>query len=397
MPDQINPQISLQDHCKSLKLAIRGRIDTLNVPPENRQSFIDKLKLSYQIRLVQLQQPSASASTMKNVPRRLFENKWIEKVFEIKVTIPYRGDKELFNCKPVPYDRVFIQHKHVLYADIIVVYLEIAEETVQQYERELTAFITEISKNLERINNQAELFNDELYDFIDGLLKNKETELNKQITFRKEIGLNVNQKSADFLTPSPVRRKAVPIPSAERIDGITIPVLKSNVYNDIREVLYYVGQAMERKPSLYVGKREEDLRDIFLLFLETRYESTTGSGEAFNKRGKTDILLKYAADGTNIFVAECKIWKGQKSLFRAIDQLMGYLTCRDTKTALMLFVKQPDFSKAIEVVSLFVNRHPNFKRFVSTTHPTSFAYEMSLTGDPNSSVWMEFMLFHFPD
>ena len=29
----------------------------------------------------------------------------------------------------------------------------------------------------------------------------------------------------------------------------------------------------------------------------------------FNKKGKTDILLKYE-DGTNLFVGECKWWKG---------------------------------------------------------------------------------------
>ncbi|WP_073399703.1 hypothetical protein [Mucilaginibacter sp. OK098] len=396
MPEQINPQLSLQDHFKNLKSAIREQINALNSPPDDRLSFIENLKNKYKTRPIQLQPPTPSTSTIKNVPRRLLENTWVEKVFEIKVTIPYKGDKELFNCKPVPYDRVFTRHRHILYKDIIVVYVEIAEETAQKYEQELNAFVTEISKNLERINNQAELFNDDLYDFIDGLLRNKETELNKQIAFRRQIGLNINPRSNEFLTPSPVKRKAVPLPSAERINGITIPVLESKVYNDIREVLYHAGQAMERKPSLYLGKHEEDLRDIFLLFLETRYESTTGSGEAFNKKGKTDILLKYAGDGTNVFVAECKIWKGQKKLFEAIDQLLGYLTWRDTKTALMIFVKQPDFSKAIEVVSLFVNRHPNFKRFVGATHPTSFAYEMSLTGDSSSSIWIEFMLFHFP-
>jgi len=76
--------------------------------------------------------------------------------------------------------------------------------------------------------------------------------------------------------------------------------------------------------------------------------------------------------------------------------LLGYLTWQDTKTALMIFVKNPDFSKTLQVISLFVNRHPQFKRFVGNTHNTSFAYEMALPGDPGSSIWMEFMLFHFP-
>ena len=75
---------------------------------------------------------------------------------------------------------------------------------------------------------------------------------------------------------------------------------------------------MERKPSLYRGKEEEDLRDQFLLFLETRYAATTGTSETFNKAGKTDILLKYE-DGTNLFVAECKWWKGEREFHAAIN------------------------------------------------------------------------------
>src|SRR6202000_126626 len=110
--------------------------------------------------------------------------------------------------------------------------------------------------------------NDDLYDFIDGLLRNRESDLNKQMAFMEQIGLKINPRSDEFLTPSPIVRKAVPLPSSERVNGITIPVLESKVYNDIREVLYHVGQAIERKPSLYRGKHEEDLRDIFLLFLE---------------------------------------------------------------------------------------------------------------------------------
>ena len=63
---------------------------------------------------------------------------------------------------------------------------------------------------------------------------------------------------------------------------------------------------MERKPSLYEGKDEEGLRDVFVAMLETRFEGITATGETFNHCGKTDILLKYAEDGTNLFIAECK-------------------------------------------------------------------------------------------
>lgn len=313
MPDQINPQIVLQDHFRNQKANLRKEIDTLNMPPIDRAAFCNSLFQQYSLKPIKIGIAEAAAATNKKIAKKLLGDRWIEEVQEIKVTIHYEGDKILLNCKPVGYSRVFPSHKHVLYSNVIVVYIVLNEPDAAMYKKELNAFETEISKNLERTNAQTEIYNDELSGFINNLLKAKEEKFNKQTSFLEKIGLNINPRSDEFMIPSPIERKAVPQPSAERTNGIKIPSLESKVYNDIREVLYHVGQAIERKPSLYKGKREEDLRDIFLLFLETRYESTTGVGEAFNKRGKTDILLKYANDGSNVFVAECKVWKGQKN------------------------------------------------------------------------------------
>src|SRR5690606_33643291 len=155
--------------------------------------------------------------------------------------------------------------------------------------------------------------------------------------FMEKIGLKVNPTSDDYLVPNPIEKRKIPKPVAQSTASTKkelVPILQEEVYTDIKEVLYNVGEAIERKPSLYKGKHEEDLRDVFLLYLETRYESTSGVEEAFNKKGKTDILLKYAKDGSNLFVAECKFWKGPKKFLEGIDQLLGYLTHRDSKTAL---------------------------------------------------------------
>jgi hypothetical protein len=108
---------------------------------------------------------------------------------------------------------------------------------------------------------------------------------------------------------------------------------------------------MEKKPSTYKDKDEKGIRDQFLLVLETRYDSTITTGETFNKGGKTDIILKYAKDGSNLFVAECKFWHGSSEFHKAISQLFDrYLTWRDSKAALMLFVIDKDFTNFIETI-----------------------------------------------
>jgi hypothetical protein len=55
------------------------------------------------------------------------------------------------------------------------------------------------------------------------------------------------------------------------------------------------------------------------------------TGETFNFQGKTDILIR--VEGKNVFIAECKFWKGEKALLATLDQLLSYLSWRDTKAA----------------------------------------------------------------
>jgi len=89
-------------------------------------------------------------------------------------------------------------------------------------------------------------------------------------------------------------------------------------------------------PSTYSNKGEEDLRDHILLVLEPRFQGSA-TGETFNKTGKTDILLRF--EGKNVFIAECKFWNGIKLFFETISQLLAYLTWRDSKAAVIIFVK----------------------------------------------------------
>ena len=59
------------------------------------------------------------------------------------------------------------------------------------------------------------------------------------------------------------------------------------------------------------------------------------TGEAFRGKGKTDIRIEQ--DDRAAFVGECKNWNGETGATKAIDQLLGYLTWRDGKAALIVF------------------------------------------------------------
>lgn len=173
------------------------------------------------------------------------------------------------------------------------------------------------------------------------------------------------------------------------------PFLSEKVYQDILECLRRTLRRLEQKPDLFAKFGEVDIRDYIMIGLEDRFESTTLTRESFNKHGKTDILLKHT-DSTNIFVAECKIWTGEKGMLEAIDQLMGYLTWRDSKAALLLFCRTKDFSSILRTIATATARHPNFLKSTGSDE-SSFSNIFCHPDDVNKHIFLEIVAAHFPE
>ena len=121
------------------------------------------------------------------------------------------------------------------------------------------------------------------------------------------------------------------------------------------------------------------------------------TGETFNKGGKTDILIRYK-DGSNLFVAECKYWKGEGVLFETINQLFDrYLTWRDSKVAIIFFVKNKEFSKVLKTLQESIPKHEYFVRENGSNGESSFSYIFHFPTDKGKLVYAEIMAFHFPE
>lgn len=104
---------------------------------------------------------------------------------------------------------------------------------------------------------------------------------------------------------------------------------------------------------------EEDLRNVILTQLNGFYLGQA-TGETFRKSGKTDIHIE--KENRAAFVAECKIWSGQKKIGEAIDQLDHYLTWRDCKTALIFFVRQKSFLQILDTAKSALEALPNMRQ-----------------------------------
>ena len=149
---------------------------------------------------------------------------------------------------------------------------------------------------------------------------------------------------------------------------------------------------MERHPSIYSNKDEETLRDHFLMVLSPHFQSATG--ETFNKKGKTDILIRHEKE--NVFVAECKFWSGIKAFHKTIDQLLGYLTWRDSKAAVVSFVRNKELTPVLEAIEKETPSHPCFVKFHGKKREGWFMFEFHIPGDVGRSVQLAVLVFHFP-
>ena len=126
-------------------------------------------------------------------------------------------------------------------------------------------------------------------------------------------------------------------------------------YRDILRQVSSWATALERVPGTSSKFDEEGLRDQLLVALNASWEGQAG-GELFNGAGKTDILIRH--DDRNVFIAECKIWRGPQSATDAVSQLLSYLVWRDSKAALIVFIKNAGATSAIEKLYEQVARHP---------------------------------------
>jgi hypothetical protein len=169
--------------------------------------------------------------------------------------------------------------------------------------------------------------------------------------------------------------------------------LDDDVYDGILRICHDLGVYMERHPSLYEGEGEEDLRDQFLLMLSPHYHST--AGEVFNRNGKTDILIRH--ERTNVFVAECKFWGGEIAYHQTIDQLLSYLTWRDSCAAILCFNRNQQQDPVLNKIQDATPKHPCFVRRRSGEGTSFFHFDFHLPNDDSRGIRLAVLCFHFPE
>ncbi len=343
-----------------------------------------------------------ASSEEKLIPAEYFPSSfWVEggnsyKKDVIKFHIPFSGNQYLLKCAP--------SHRLVWSMDIEMGVNEFCFEIInfsdnaQAISQEKDSCLQNICTQSDNVNREIDQYNSSIKNQILSAFESRKQRIKTKTGILEALGVPIkkaNSVSKTFSVPAPQKRKKVTLVKPEVVEsGFTPePCLDDSVYFEILKMIHDVGKEFERLPSLYSGKEEEHLRDHFLMMLEPNFEGSA-TGETFNKTGKTDILLRH--ESSNVFIAECKFWKGQKSLLATISQLMGYLTWRDSKAAVIMFVSNKEFTSVIETAKEYIDQHDNFLRAVNEKDETWLNYEFYLNGDRNRVVKVAIMFYHIP-
>jgi hypothetical protein len=306
--------------------------------------------------------------------------------------IPYSGNEDLLRCSRSYFPgwsiEVQIQGNEISF-DIVN-----WRDDPEEIKRDAEEIISNIQKQENYIKSEVHGFNSNLENKARQIFQDRKAFILKQYNLVESLGVPFKKAEKVPLTFSVplIKKKPLIKPSAPSEEFTPEFILDASVYNDILRICHETGVEMERHPSIYFEKDEETLRDYFIMFLSPHFQSVTG--ETFNKTGKTDILIRH--EKSNVFIAECKFWKGIGAFHETIDQILSYLTWRDSKAAILCFVKNKELNPVLEQIEFKTSSHNCFVKYNGKQSDSWFNFEFHLKDDPSRGIKLTILCFHFP-
>jgi hypothetical protein len=304
----------------------------------------------------------------------------------VTLHVPIVGQSELFDASP---NVIFMgsggpPEGKVSGGEVRLVYSaeQISPEVI---EKRFETDKNEIHRVLQYICRQIGEYNDAARARIQSRVAERRARISN---LRSGLKFPLKARPEEEQSPAPViERKLLP-PKV-----YSEPALELRQYDEVLGAIQNAALAIERAPSAFARMTEEEIRHHFLIALNTVFSGGAGA-ETFNGSGKTDILIR--VEGRTIFIAECKFWRGKKSFLQAIDQLLGYTSWRDSKTALVVLNRGRNLSGVLTQISGLVRQHPNYVRDESGKGETNLRFVMHHPDDAEREILMSVLLFEVP-
>lgn len=316
------------------------------------------------------------------------------KGIEVSFHVPFDGNAELFDCRANQFS-LSLPRGEIHSEELVLTYQSLSHDA-NAVRNDLNGDLVRIKQHLQWAENQVGQFNRSIRANVAGWVTQRRTKLLNDRGMVQALGFPLKRREGapqTYAVPAVRRKPPATRPAASSAPFKPEPALDMAEYEHILSVISNMVAVMERSPHAFRGMDEPSLRDHFLVQLNGQYEGQA-TGETFNFEGKTDILIR--VEGRNIFIAECKFWRGPESLRDAIDQLLGYASWRDTKTALLVFNRQKNFTDVLARIPEVVKAHPNFRRQEAYESDTGFRFVLHHRDDKSRELIVTVLAFEVP-
>jgi len=318
---------------------------------------------------------------------------------EVVVSIPYSGDPQLWHLRPNRWQSLFPRAEvsspdRTGAGSLKIIIRQPVDEPSERIKSRLDEELRSIRFYIESQHTQIDQFNSSLPRAVQDAVRGRRERLKKHEGIQDLLGIPLRQREgAPPVEPIQIKRKLVrPLPPPPKSGFKPEPGITQGDYEHILSVIRHEGRTFEATPRTYAVHDEEELRDIMLAHLNGHYQGAA-AGEAFRRSGKTDIRIE--DQGRAAFVAECKVWSGSKELMEAIDQLLGYLTWRDCKAALVIFNKHnARFSELLSKVPEVLKAHPKFRSEFQSSGDGEWRFSMTSLEDDGRIIHVHVYLFN---
>ena len=317
----------------------------------------------------------------------------------ITISIPYIGFYELWHMKPnkyqmnrKPYGFIRVKASEDRIGEINL-YIECSSDKEPDWvKKEVESKIEDLKFYINAQEQQIQQWNSELSQKISRRLSERKSQIEKRNNVAAVLGIPLKKKEGvpDF-KPIKITKKVIkPLPEVK--DSEPEYGIPNDDYEHILNVIRHENMAYETTPGTFRTLGEEDIRNIILAHLNVYFEGEA-KGEAFRKNGKTDILIEH--ENRAAFVAECKLWGGEQVVLKTIDQLLGYVTWRDSKTSIILFNKNvAGFSGIQDKIDDIFTKHDNYISKSSGVNAGEWRYVFKSKDDEDRHLTIHVFMFN---
>jgi hypothetical protein len=312
----------------------------------------------------------------------------------VEIRVPFEGEAELFYARPNTMSSS--PPRGVVEKNELLLQYDSPSDAPRDVRLLVDRTLAEVEQYLGWQRTMLDAHNNALPTAAAQAIEQRRERLLAQSQRAAALGIPIKRRNdapQTYAIPT-VRKKAAPtLPPASVAPFAPEPTWAMEQYEQALKIVQDMALVMERSPEAFKAMDEEALRQHFLVQLNGQFEGKA-TGETFNMSGKTDILLREG--DRNVFIAECKFWKGPKAFGEAIDQLLSYATWRDSKTAILVFNRGTETSTVLSGIDAVAKGHANFKRAVNWPNETGFRYVFHSNGDVNREMILTVLVFHVP-